>query len=394
MKLFDQERASNLMEAAGVDCLLATSKHNVAYLSDYWHAVSDDYYVLWDISVTHKTFCGVPADPAKEAFIVAGASETTTLEREDPWIKDRRYWGPGYYIQTWGVAKPEPGDPTAVVADALIEKGLSGGTIAVERRYLGVSYFDQLAERLPNARFVDAEEILWKLRMIKSPEEQRRLRECCRHTAEIWIEVMSEAVEGMTELEMMHLFTAKFAGRGMEPERTYVIFGPAGLELKNGSPVPSNNPLKEGQFIRIDVQGRYEGYVSNMSRVIGFGDVTPEMRSAQALVKSMVETLIPEVKPGMPVSEIRRKELPLYEGTGYDAVVPYTGHGVGRVVHEPPYLMESDPTVLEPGMSVTLEPTVNYQADGDIFVSLEDQFLVTEDGAEYLTEAAPLDLYL
>jgi len=56
--------------------------------------------------------------------------------------------------------------------------------------------------------------------------------------------------------------------------------------------------------------------------------------------------------------------------------------------------MESDPTVLEPGMSVTLEPTVNYQADGDIFVSLEDQFLVTEDGAEYLTEAAPLDLYL
>ena len=167
MKLFDQERASNLMEAAGVDCLLATSKHNVAYLSDYWHAVSDDYYVLWDTSVTHKTFCGVPADPAKEAFLVAGASETTTLEREDPWIKDRRYWGPGYYIQTWGVAKPEPGDPTAVVADALIEKGLSSGTIAVERRYLGVSYFDQLVERLPNARFVDAEEIIWKLRKIK-----------------------------------------------------------------------------------------------------------------------------------------------------------------------------------------------------------------------------------
>ena len=56
MKLFDQERATNLMEAAGVDCLRATSKHNVAFLSDYWHAVSDDYYVLWDTSVTHKTF--------------------------------------------------------------------------------------------------------------------------------------------------------------------------------------------------------------------------------------------------------------------------------------------------------------------------------------------------
>ena len=131
-----------------------------------------------------------------------------------------------------------------------------------------------------------------------------------------------------------------------------------------------------------------------MSRVIGFGEVTPEMMSVQALVKDMVETLIPEVKPGMPVREIRRKELKLYEGTGFTPVVPYPGHGVGRVVHEPPYLMEDDATILEPGMSVTLEPTVNYQADGDIFISLEDQFIVTENGAEYLTKDAPLDLYV
>lgn len=394
MKLFDSARASELMEAAGVDCIIASSKHNVAYLSDYWHMVSDDFYVLWDLSVTHKTFCGVPADPGKDAFIVAGASEKTTLERDNPWIKDRRYWGPGYYIQTWGGEKPDPGDPTEEVAAALAERGLTNGTIAVERRYLGVGYFDQLVERLPNVKFVDAEDILWKLRKVKSAEEQRRLRVCCQQTAEVWLEVMHEAEAGVTELEMMHQFTAKFAGRGMEPERTYVIFGPAGLDLKNGSPVPSNNPLKEGQFIRIDVQGRYEGYVSNMSRVIGFGEVTPEMRSVQALVKDMVETLIPEVKPGMPVREIRRKELKLYEGTGFTPVVPYTGHGVGRVVHEPPYLMEDDATILEPGMSVTLEPTVNYQADGDIFISLEDQFIVTENGAEYLTKDAPLDLYV
>ena len=96
------------MEAAGVDCIIASSKHNVAYLSDYWHMVSDDFYVLWDLSVTHKTFCGVPADPGKDAFIVAGASEKTTLERDDPWIKDRRYWGPGYYIQTWGAKSLTP----------------------------------------------------------------------------------------------------------------------------------------------------------------------------------------------------------------------------------------------------------------------------------------------
>ena len=45
-------------------------------------------------------------------------------------------------------------------------------------------------------------------------------------------------------------------------------------------------------------------------------------------------------------------------------------------------------------MVVTVEPTVQFSGDGDIFISLEDQFLITEDGAEYLTAAASLDLYL
>jgi Xaa-Pro aminopeptidase len=45
-------------------------------------------------------------------------------------------------------------------------------------------------------------------------------------------------------------------------------------------------------------------------------------------------------------------------------------------------------------MVVTLEPTVSYAGDGDIFVSIEDQFLITEDGSEWLTTEAPLELYL
>ena len=91
--------------------------------------------------------------------------------------------------------------------------------------------------------------------------------------------------------------------------------------------------------------------------------------------------------------DVRSAELKLYEDTGYDPVVPYTGHSVGRVVHEPPYLSSSDQTVLEPGMVVTLEPTVQFTAVGDIFVCLEDQFLITDDGCEWLSEDAPLDLY-
>ena len=394
MKLLDYDKASRLMDKSGIDVILASSPPNVRYLADYWHSASDEYYLLWDTSVTHKTLAGIPKRESDGPFLVAGASEKTNISILDPWIQERHFWGPGYYIQTWKEPNPDPGNPMDVAAEVLAEKGFAESCIAVEKRYLGVGYFERLASKLPKATFVDAEPILWELRTIKSEEEIRRIRRACDSTVKVWEGCMRGARAGMTEKEMESEFIKAFSDEGLDNERSYVIFGPAGVNLLNGSPLASDNPLKEGQFIRIDTQGRYDGYICNLSRVIACGKVTSAMEKAHSLVKGMVEKLIPLLKPGVAVSEIRKFELSLYDGTGYKPVVPYTGHGVGLKVHEPPYLSQVDRTVLEPRMVVTVEPTVQFSGDGDIFISLEDQFLITEDGAEYLTAAAPLDLYL
>ena len=397
MRLYDYERASRLMRDAGLDLILASSRHGVGYLSDYWHPVSDEFYVLWDTSATHATLAGIPRDESKGPFLVAGASEQTTMGVLDPWIKDRRFWGPGYYIQTWKDPldpRPDPGDPMAVVADAVREKGLARGVIGVERRYLGAKYADRLKELLPGVRFADAEAVLWRLREIKHPEEVRRTREACVRTGRAWRETVRRAKAGMTEQELQREFMRACLDEELDYERAYVIFGPAGLKLINGAATPRPNPLKEGQYIRIDAQGKYQGYICNMSRIVAFGKVSREMEKAHAIERRLVEDMVPEVRPGAVASDIRKKEIALYQGTGYVPVVPYTGHGVGRVVHEPPYLALNDHTVLAPNMVVTLEPTICYSADGDIFVSIEDQFLVTESGNEWLTRAAPMDLYL
>ena len=66
---------------------------------------------------------------------------------------------------------------------------------------------------------------------------------------------MKRAWPGMTEKEMESEFIKAFSEEGLDNERSYVIFGPAGVNLLNGSPLASDNPLKEGQFIRIDTQG-------------------------------------------------------------------------------------------------------------------------------------------
>ena len=233
------------MDDAGIDVILASTRHNVGYLADYWHSVSDDYYLLWDSTVTHKTLAGIPKDRREGPFLIAGASEMTTLEAIDPWINERHYWGPGYYIQMWTEPQPDLGNPMDVAARVLAEKGLAESCIAVEMRHLGVSYFERLRSLLPKAKLVDAERLLWDLRMVKSDEEMRRIRAACRGTAKVWKQVMAQARAGMTEKEMECEFIAAFAKEEMQNERSYCIFGPAGVKLKNGSPLPSDNPLAD-----------------------------------------------------------------------------------------------------------------------------------------------------
>jgi Xaa-Pro dipeptidase len=392
-RLFDYERASALMAQAGVDALLASSRPNVSYLAGYWHNVWDDYYLMWDPSVTHKTLVGVPQEESKFAFIVAGAGEVVPVQRSDTWIQDRRFWGPGFYVQSWTEPNPDPGDPMHVAAAALAERGLEDGCIAVEFRYLGVSYFERLRSNLPRAKFIDAEPILWSLRMVKTAEEIRRIRVAAAATAAGWNTVIRQLREGMTEVELQHELRRELGAEGIQFDSAYCLFGPSGVTLTQGPFGPSKNALKPGLFVRTDIQGKYENYYSDMSRVAGFGQVTREMASAHALVKRVLERLLAEIGPGMSCGEIRQLELELYKGSGYGAVVPYTGHGVGQMIHEPPYLFERDHTRLAPGMVLAIEPTVCYSSGGDIFICLEDQVLVTENGCERLTSGATLELY-
>ena len=388
VRLFDYDRASALMRAAEVDLILASSRPNVGYFADYWHSVSDEFYVLWDTDVVHYTLCGIPRDEALGPFLVPGADETTAVEDSDPWIKERYFWGPGYYMTRWQEDDPDPGHPMDVAAEVLRSKGLERGTVAVEMRYLGASYLNRLRALLPDLRLVDAEPILWKLRKIKTPEEQRRLQEACGRTVRAWATVAAGLHEGLTEVEIQRQFVHAFAEEDMVYERAYIIVGPSGKQLNNGTPLPGDTALTQEMLVRCDIQGRYEGYLCNMSRLAGVGTTNGGLRDVVAQVTDLVESLSKLLRPGTKVTEVRILELDTYRKLGVTPLIPYTGHGVGRVVHEPPYLSLKDDTVLEPGMVVTLEPGIVYTRGGEINICIEDQYLITEEGATCLTANA------
>jgi Xaa-Pro aminopeptidase len=394
MKLFDQPRAKRLMAAADVDLALASSKVSVSHLADCWDDETSDDYGLWYPDLTYFSLCGVAAAEGTEPFLVVPTHERTSIEARDLWIKDRRYWGPGFYVQQWTSPRPEPGDPIAEAAAAIRERGLAGGRIGIERRYFPIEYFERLRSLLPKASWVDVTPMLANLRSVKTPEEIRRLRTVCERTARAWRTLMPQLRAGMTERDLRWEMIGAFADQGIAWSRGTLYFGPAGVRLTYGAPASANNQLRVGNFVRTDIVGRYEGYLSDMSRVVAFGPVSPAMERIHAQVLSILKDLLGFIRPGLSARQVRAHELALYEGIGVSAVVPYTGHGIGLAVHESPYLDSENETILESGMVLAIEPSVMFRADGDVNVVLEDDILLTDTGCERLTSEAPLDLHL
>src|SRR5437867_686497 len=132
---FDRARASALMEEQGVDLIVACSRANVGYLADYTYYVAQGLpFVLEDGRQWSITFVGVARDPKIPAFVTPVSSEHGSIAHADPWIADRRFWGPKwtYAGQASPAAAGAPADVAECVADAIRERGLAAGRVALE----------------------------------------------------------------------------------------------------------------------------------------------------------------------------------------------------------------------------------------------------------------------
>jgi Xaa-Pro dipeptidase len=385
---FDYARASALMDQHGVEALLVCSRANVGYLADYTYYTAQALpFLLEDGREWSLSFVGVPRDPALGAFITPVTGEEGIIRHADPWIEDRRLWGPQWsYVGERTNSSTAPADVAQAVATALRDRGLGEARIALELAAIPAARYLRLRELLPRATFVDAAPILWELRKIKSPPEVERLR----HVAEVTDAAVSEAFERLDascrETDFERLLAGALIERGVTYGWCSIAYGPKGATLVQ----PTERAPAAGEIVRVDLVGMYQGYYSDMSRVAAFGRQPDEAaQRAHAAILEANAALRREAGPGVRCGDLHHLTCETLEQRGYRLLAPYAGHGIGRDVHEPPFLGADDETRLEPGMVLDFEPTMRVAGVGS--VNIEDMVLITDNGCQPLTNF-PRDL--
>jgi Xaa-Pro dipeptidase len=179
---------------------------------------------------------------------------------------------------------------------------------------------------------------------------------------------------------MVQLFRA-----GSEAELPFAPIVSTGPNTANPHASPTNRTLQEGELLLIDWSASFAGTFSDITRTFFCGEPTDEMKRIASLVEKANAAARMGGQRGMPAGQVDKLARDVIESGGYgDYFTHRTGHGLGMEAHEPPYIYQGNPLILEPGMVFTIEPGIYLP--GKYGVRIEDDVVVEEEGLRSLTD--------
>ena len=350
------ERAQEELKTRKLDLLVVEPSTNFQYFTGYNPGRSERLILLMIPA------SGTPA-------IICPSFEVERIKRNTG-IGDARGW-------------EEQEDPWLLVAKAAQQMKPPGraGEVAVEPTTSYQSYV-RLTTKVRGWIPRDGSAVTERLRIIKSPEEIALTRLAIAATEASIAATFSQLAVGMSERDVSTLLSREMAGRG-SPGGGLVQFGPSSA-LPHGG--PSAGQLTRETVVLIDAGSRVEGYTSDITRTIWFGDApSDEFKKVYNIVHDAQTAAIENAKPGVTqCQEVDRAARKVIRDAGYGQYFTHRlGHGMGMDGHEPPYMVEGNATRLEPGIVFTDEPGI-YQL-GKFGVRIEDDCMMTANGVEVLS---------
>jgi len=246
----------------------------------------------------------------------------------------------------------------------------AAGTLAIEPSTAFDDVERLLASR-PGWKAVSGGPLFASVRMVKTSEEIEAMRRAIAVALPRFRRAFEALAPGATEAEI----STRFGGENV------VQFGPSSA-LPHGA--STGRALTRNQAVLIDAWDKPEGYYYDITRSTWFGEPSDEYRRVWSTVLEAQGAAIDRAAPGVPCAEVDAAARRVIEKAGYGQYFTHRlGHGLGIDVHEPPYMVGHERTLLEPGMTFTSEPGIYLP--GRFGVRIEDDIVCTERGAESLS---------
>jgi len=363
LSIFQKKRCQqvlDLLEKDGVDLLLLFPGANIAY------------YTGFSIGLSERLAAAVIPVDGVPYFLVNKLEEE--LRGQEPWFNK---------VETWD----EHEDPVELLAETIKNAGYGAAKIGipVEAPW---GWVNSLRGYLPDAEFIDVGDQLGYVRMVKTDKEIEYIEKACSISDEAMEEAFAQLHTGMTEKELQSLMVNGMQKRGTTRAFAGVLFGER-VALPHGS--AGDRELQPGEFVLVDMGGLYNGYWSDCTRTVYYGEEpTDRQQDIYEAVLAANKAALEAVKPDVTCESIDIAARKVIEKAGYgEYFIHRLGHGLGMEIHEHPYMVRNNKQRLEPNMVFTDEPGI-YIVD-EIGVRVEDTVVCTETGGKELTHF-PRDL--
>ncbi|MBP1839143.1 M24 family metallopeptidase [Formosa algae] len=280
--------------------------------------------------------------------------------------------------------------PFELLVTVLKENGITEGNIAMDE-VTPFFIIDGVLNCQSEFKLVNAKAITAGCRMIKSDEEIAIMQTAMDITMEIHkavARILKPGIAAQTVVDFIHEAHKRYGA----PNGSYFCIVLFGVDTSFPHGVKTPKDLEENDVVLIDTGCMLHDYISDITRTYVYGDITDEQRRIWNLEREAQFSAFNAAQLGQTCGsiDVAVRETLEANGLGPDYKLPglphRTGHGIGLDIHEWPFLVKTDQTILEPGICVSNEPMLVVPEKFGI--RLEDHIYMTESGPKWFTEPA------
>jgi Xaa-Pro aminopeptidase len=366
---FDSARLDALLDEAGIDALVISSKHNIQYLFGGYRFFFFDHFDAIGVSRYLPLLVYVKGRPDQSTYI-GHAMEA--------YEKDLgKFWTPAFQTARASL------DSAQLAIDHLRKLGPQAKRVGIERAFLPADAAELMARELPGVTFVEAHLPLERLRARKTREELDLLRLASELVVDSMLAVIASHGPGATKAEVVEALRREEVNRGLTFEYCLIT---AGTSLNRA---PSDQVWGAGDIMSIDSGGNYKGYIGDLCRMAIQGEPDSELEDLLGEVDEIQLAARKAIRANANGGEIYASAGEVLKRSSRANSIEFVAHGMGLISHEAPRLTAHGPVPypaydsdrpLESGMVISIETTIADPRRG--FIKLEDTLAVTDQGWE------------